>query len=134
MRRRSRKRRMWVSESQRGLAARSKDRLMNFESFWKWLCLRKRVVRTVGYRSRFSVIAAGCEGAARPFSTNREHQFTLRDAKAVWRRYRRLPPAERFMAGRYVDGPRAHNWNPCPNRYACPWLAAAIRDFEAGVP
>ena len=92
---------------------------MNFNTFWKWLCKNQRTIQNLG---------------GRKYKGKRTSPFTQQQANQVWQRYQRLPGNEKRMAGRYVDGLKKHNWNPCPNRKCSPYLAAAIQDFLAGNP
>jgi hypothetical protein len=101
---------------------------MHFNNFWKWLCLQGRVIRNLGDRTEFAVCARGLDGTAIPLATKDTHSFTIRDAKLVWDRYHTLSADEQQMAGHYVSP----NWSDCPNQTCCPWIAAAIRDFEIG--
>jgi hypothetical protein len=114
---------------------------MNFGDFWVWLRRTKRAIQNLGGRKyngkprAFTIRAGENGGACTPRSTGKEHSFTKDQAKAVWDLYQSLLTGERHDAGRYVDGPKKHNWNPCPQpRYCNPWIAAAIRDFLSGRP
>jgi hypothetical protein len=113
---------------------------MNFNTFWKWLCKNQRTIQNLGgrkYKGKprcFKIKAGKSSGTATPLSTKRTSPFTQQQANQVWQRYQRLPGNEKRMAGRYVDGLKKHNWNPCPNRKCSPYLAAAIQDFLAGNP
>jgi hypothetical protein len=104
-----------------------------FEQFWKWLQeiegLGGCLIKNLGGRGKFKINVSGNEGTCTPQSKGNCHPFTKDHAKQVWERFRKLPIDEKLMAGRYVDGERAHNFNPCPNRYCSPWIAAAIRHF-----
>jgi hypothetical protein len=103
---------------------------MNFNNFWKWLSQKERAVETLGRRRKFKIQASGDAGTIIS-STGRTHHFSKQVASEVWDRYRELGE-DQHRAGRYVDGPRDYNWNPCPNRTCSPWIAAAIRNFETG--
>jgi len=105
---------------------------MNFNDFWIWLCARKRSIKTLGGKRRFKIRSAGDVGTI-VYSTGRTHHFSKDTASRVCGRFQTFPDDKKLRAGRYVDGKRDHNWNPCPNRYCSPWIAAAIRDFEAGL-
>jgi hypothetical protein len=100
-----------------------------FKQFWKWLQTNDGPIENLGGQGEFEISVSGNNGVCTPQRTMNPHQFTKDQAKQVWERFRQLPVVEKLMAGRYVDGKRAHNWNPCPNRRCCPWIAAAIRDF-----
>jgi hypothetical protein len=102
---------------------------MNFDAFWKWLLGNNGLYNNLGGKGAFEIETINAAGTCTPQSTKKKHPFSKNDAKLTWDRYWSLPLEQRHMAGRYVDGPQPHNWNPCPNRYCCPWIAATIRDF-----
>ena len=104
---------------------------MNFDTFWEWLLHHNGFFKNLGGSGVFEVETTNAAGDCTPQSTKKSHSFSKDDAKQTWDRYWSLPAKQRHMAGRYVDGPKPHNWNPCPNRYCCPWIAAIIRDFLA---
>jgi len=108
-----------------------------FEKFWKWLLKHSGkggiLIGNLGGKGKFKISVSATNGVCIPQSTNQIHWFTKVQAKQVWKRFHGLQPTnQHLMAGRYVDGKRPHNWNPCPNRSCSPWIAAAIRDFFAG--
>jgi hypothetical protein len=106
-----------------------------FQDFWNWLLKNSgsgSLLKNLGGQGEFEIIVSGNTGACIPQATMNSHPFTKDQARQVWKRFHGLPLNRRLMAGHYVDGKRPHNLNPCPNRFCCPWIAAAIRDFLSG--
>jgi hypothetical protein len=108
-----------------------------FEKFWRRLLKHSHkggiLIENLGKKKeqkKFKISVSVTNGVCIPQATNKIHWFTKVQAKQVWKRFHVLQPTnQHLMAGRYVDGKRPHNWNPCPNRSCSPWIAAAIRDF-----
>jgi len=113
---------------------------MNFKVFWKWLLKRHRVIKNLGGQIKsvkpriFCIEADKDGGICIPQATGKKHPFSKKTAKKVWERYLALLALnadEHLIPGRYVNGKKSHNWNPCPQPPCCnPWIAAAIRDFS----
>jgi hypothetical protein len=111
------------------VAIMKRNFMPTFEKFWKWLQKNDSLIENLGGEGQFEINASGNNGVCTPQSSMKRNPFTEDQAKKVWKRFRELSLNERLTAGRYVKGPRPHNWADCPNRNCSPWIAAAIRNF-----
>ncbi len=124
----------------------------HFDVFWNWLLkiYLNREFENLGGDGRFTVEMGEQGGKIIPISSGNKWPFQKDDALRTWDRFWGLKQTEDYllkklkltkpkfspylMASSYVDPtdvskPLVQNWLDCPNRQACPYIAALIRDY-----
>ena len=121
---------------------------MPFDDFWNWLrnLDGSQTFKTLGLSKPFSISQTVSGAKAIPRSKN-GFPFTKSDALRTWDRFLGLKKAEAYlcrklqsknsphlMASSYArpnnpQKPLPQNWGDSPNLRACPYIAAAIRDY-----
>ena len=129
-----------------------RKKIKEFDAFWSWLHSidSNQEFENLGGDGRFTIEMGEQNGKCVPKFGKSKWPFQKDDALKTWSRFWGLKQTEDYllkklklakpkfspylMASSYVDPtnaskPLVQNWLDCPNRQACPYIAALIRDY-----